>query len=116
MICLFESQDLLGFIDGQIPAPKESTDEHKIWRRTDQLITGWILGSIAGTDVLDAVVGLESSMEVWLELEKLFKSDDNEMQSDMEKDEDEDMEDESESSTSSSSEEEDAATGKLHMH
>ncbi|XP_073033544.1 uncharacterized protein [Primulina eburnea] len=80
MICLFESQDLLGFVDGQIPAPKESMDEQKLWRRTDQLITGWILGSITGTEVLDAVVGLDSSREVWLELEKLFKSDDNEIQ------------------------------------
>ncbi|XP_073043937.1 uncharacterized protein [Primulina eburnea] len=112
MICLFESQDLLGFIDGQIPAPEDSMDEQKLWRRTDQLVTGWILGSITGTDVLDAVVGLKSSMEVWLELEKLFKSDNNEIQSDMEKDEDEDTGDESESSSSSSSEEEDAATGK----
>lgn len=116
MICLFESQDLLGFIDGQIPAPEVSMDEHKLWRRTDQLITGWILGSITGTDLLDAVVGLESSMEVWLELEKLFKSDDDEIQSGVEKDEDEDMEDESESTTSSSSEEEDAATGKDLSH
>ncbi|XP_075497773.1 uncharacterized protein LOC142535009 [Primulina tabacum] len=80
MICLFESQDLLGFVDGQIPAPKESMDEQKLWRRTDLLITGWILGSITGTEVLDAVVGLDSSREVWLELEKLFKSDDNEIQ------------------------------------
>ncbi|XP_073034914.1 uncharacterized protein [Primulina eburnea] len=94
MICLFESQDLLGFVDGQIPAPKESMDEQKLWRRTDQLITGWILGSITGTEVLDAVVGLDSSREVWLELEKLFKSDDNEIQT-----------------SSSSSDEEDAAAG-----
>ncbi|XP_073033542.1 uncharacterized protein [Primulina eburnea] len=80
MICLFESQDLLGFVDGQIPPPKEPMDEQKLWRRTDQLITGWILGSITGTEVLDEVVGLDSSREVWLELEKLFKSDDNEIQ------------------------------------
>ncbi|XP_073278160.1 uncharacterized protein [Primulina huaijiensis] len=99
MICLFESQDLLGFVDGQIPPPQESMDEQKLWRRTDQLITGWILGSITGTEVLDAVVGLDSSREVWLELEKLFKSDDKEIQT-----------------SSSSSDEEDAAGTDFHRY
>ncbi|XP_073156783.1 uncharacterized protein [Henckelia pumila] len=75
MLCLFESQDLLGFVDGQIPPPEESME--KLWRRTDQLITGWILGSITGTDVLDAVVGLDTSREVWLEVGNIFEAADS---------------------------------------
>ncbi|KZV17518.1 hypothetical protein F511_38353 [Dorcoceras hygrometricum] len=82
MMCLLQSQDLLGFIDGQIQQPGESMDEQNLWIRTDQLITGWILGSITGTDVLDSVVILDSSREVWLKLEELFKSEEEEDTSD----------------------------------
>ncbi|XP_073154445.1 uncharacterized protein [Henckelia pumila] len=112
MLCLLESQDLLGFVDGQIPPPEESME--KIWRRTDQLITGWILGSITGTDVLDAVVGLDTSREVWFKLGNIFKAenDDEIIQTGTEKGEDGSVEDESDSSSSSSSDEEDAPTGK----
>lgn len=74
MLCLLESQDLLGFIDGQIPPPslpEESKEDQKLWRRTDRLIMGWILGSV-GKDALAAVVGLESSREVWEMLGNIF--------------------------------------------
>ncbi|XP_073278696.1 uncharacterized protein [Primulina huaijiensis] len=76
MLCLLEGQELLGFIDGQIPPPSrpgESTDhqEHKLWRRTDMLIKGWILGSL-GNDALAAVANVGSSRDVWLKLEIIF--------------------------------------------
>lgn len=77
MVCLLKSQELLDFINDQIPPHEESMEDQKLWRRTDALIKGWILGSITGIDVLDAVVGLETSREVWLELENIFKSDKN---------------------------------------
>ncbi|XP_073152209.1 uncharacterized protein [Henckelia pumila] len=76
MICMLESQDLLGFIDGTTPSPPPDSDNGesmgKLWRRTDRLVKGWIFGSIMH-DALDAVVGLDSSMEVWLKLDNLFK-------------------------------------------
>ncbi|XP_075475508.1 uncharacterized protein LOC142506209 isoform X2 [Primulina tabacum] len=76
MLCLLEGQELWGFIDGQIPSPSrtgESTDhqEHKLWRRTDMLIKGWILGSL-GNDALAAVANVGSSRDVWLKLENIF--------------------------------------------
>ncbi|XP_073150762.1 uncharacterized protein [Henckelia pumila] len=73
MICLLESQGLLGFIDGQIPPPSSPIDDLKLWRRTDRLVKGWILGSI-GKDLLPKVLAESkgSSREVWLELENIF--------------------------------------------
>ncbi|KAI3447210.1 hypothetical protein Pfo_003875 [Paulownia fortunei] len=88
MLCLVEGQGLLGFIDGEIlePLPPENAItvpeggsrtmenvkyERELWRRTDRLVKGWILGSI-GNDALGAVWELETSREVWIELEKIF--------------------------------------------
>lgn len=88
MLCLVESQGVLGFINGEIlePLPPEKANnvpeenskisenvkyEQKLWRRTDRLVKGWILGSI-GNDALGAVWELETAREVWLELEKIF--------------------------------------------
>ncbi|KAG8376224.1 hypothetical protein BUALT_Bualt09G0040800 [Buddleja alternifolia] len=97
MLCLVESQGLLGFIDGETPPPPENAaaEEQKVWRRRDRLVKGWILGSV-GEDALDAVVGLDTAMDVWLELEKIFS----------EKADESDNIDESQSSGTDSSEEE----------
>ncbi|KAG8391307.1 hypothetical protein BUALT_Bualt01G0174300 [Buddleja alternifolia] len=97
MLCLVESQDLLGFIDGETPPLPENAaaEEQKVWRRRDRLVKGWILGSV-GEDALDAVVGLDTAMDVWLELEKIFS----------EKADESDNIDESQSSGTDSSEEE----------
>ncbi|KAA8544477.1 hypothetical protein F0562_022483 [Nyssa sinensis] len=77
MVGLLESQDLLGFIDGTNMAPDKkisvSTTEienpdYLLWRRTDRLIKGWIIGSLS-EEVLDLVVGLNTARDVWAKLE-----------------------------------------------
>ncbi|XP_073156779.1 uncharacterized protein [Henckelia pumila] len=71
MLCLLEGQGLLGFIDGHISMDQD----HRLWRRTDRLIKGWILGSLANDhDSLAAVARLGSSREVWLSLENIFNN------------------------------------------
>ncbi|CAH1448934.1 unnamed protein product [Lactuca virosa] len=61
IICLLESRGMLGFIDGTFVRPeasssssvsgKEKVDElethHRLWRRSDPLVKGWILGSLS---------------------------------------------------------------------
>ncbi|XP_057770656.1 protein ACCELERATED CELL DEATH 6-like [Salvia miltiorrhiza] len=77
MVCLLESQDVAGFVDGEIVAPeKHEAEQWKLWRRTDRLVKGWILGSV-GADVLDAVRDKETARDVWLELDNIFKEDDD---------------------------------------
>ncbi|XP_073152060.1 uncharacterized protein [Henckelia pumila] len=71
MVCLLESQGLMSFVEGQIPPLSEESPEHILWKRTDKLIKGWILGSI-GNDALAMMVGLSSSKEVWLKLRDIF--------------------------------------------
>ncbi|KAH6827720.1 hypothetical protein C2S53_015688 [Perilla frutescens var. hirtella] len=70
MLCLLESQGMLGFIDGGIIQPPDG-DELKLWRRTDRLVKGWILGSI-GRDALNLVWEKETAKDVWLELHNIF--------------------------------------------
>lgn len=79
MLCLLESQDLLGFVNGELlPAWKNA---HNQRRRTDRLVKGWILGSV-GKDVLERVWEKQTARDVWLELESIFreKEDDHQNQ------------------------------------
>lgn len=69
MLCLLESQDVVGFVDGRIISPP--SDDQKLWSRTDRLVKGWILGSI-GRDAVDAVWEKKTARDVWTELDNVF--------------------------------------------
>ncbi|KAK6147604.1 hypothetical protein DH2020_018516 [Rehmannia glutinosa] len=82
MLCLMESQGLLGFVDGEIYPPEKATDvdgkitnsndyNYVVWRRSDRLVKGWILGAVS-EEVVDSVVTFETARDVWLELENTF--------------------------------------------
>ncbi|XP_024959082.1 uncharacterized protein LOC112500057 [Cynara cardunculus var. scolymus] len=45
MLCLFESHGMLGFINNADNFP--AADDKKLWRRSDALVKGWILGSLS---------------------------------------------------------------------
>ncbi|KAK6126737.1 hypothetical protein DH2020_039508 [Rehmannia glutinosa] len=86
MLCLIQSQGLLGFIDGTIAPPPETVadpadgtatagvtnQDYDLWVRTDMLVKGWILCSL-NDDVVYAVSMLRTSREVWMELENKFR-------------------------------------------
>ncbi|XP_047952686.1 uncharacterized protein LOC125198376 isoform X2 [Salvia hispanica] len=68
MLCLLESQGLVGFIDGKVPPPQNSNVV--AWRRTDWLVKGWILGTLSN-EVIESV-NSHSARTVWLKLECMF--------------------------------------------
>ncbi|KAL0333696.1 UNVERIFIED_CONTAM: hypothetical protein Sangu_1525800 [Sesamum angustifolium] len=80
MLCIIQSQGLLGFIDGTNPPPPPETaadattavPDYDIWSRTDVLLKGWILCSLED-DIAYEVLELQTSGEVWLELENKFQ-------------------------------------------
>ncbi|KAL7611912.1 hypothetical protein Lser_V15G06045 [Lactuca serriola] len=97
MLCLLESHGMLGFIDGTHVSPqtshnvseKENVGEdhqthHKLWRRSDALVKGWILGALSKqtltyvVDRLKAKLSQERNVadfcgkEVWDELETMY--------------------------------------------
>ncbi|KAI3495760.1 hypothetical protein L1887_38106 [Cichorium endivia] len=50
MRCLLESHDMLGFITGQflyLTAAREGGESFRLWRRSDAVVKGWILGSLS---------------------------------------------------------------------
>lgn len=78
MLCLIEGQGLVGFIDGTIlppPPPPPGTvgnnDCVVLWRRSDMLLKGWILGSLIDNMVTE-FAALGNSRYVWLSLEYTF--------------------------------------------
>ncbi|KAI3447205.1 hypothetical protein Pfo_003870 [Paulownia fortunei] len=92
MLCLIESQDLLGFIDGSISPPPEtvSTDssdgstamrnqDYALWKRTDRLLKGWILGSLH-ENMISEVAALNTARDVWLHLENKSRELSNQLQ------------------------------------
>ncbi|GKV50857.1 hypothetical protein SLEP1_g57540 [Rubroshorea leprosula] len=79
-MALIESQELLGFIDGEygMHDPKVLSNEKEVpnptyatWRRSDRLLRGWITGTLS-KEVLGIAVGLETASEVWKALEDHF--------------------------------------------
>ncbi|KAL0333703.1 UNVERIFIED_CONTAM: hypothetical protein Sangu_1526500 [Sesamum angustifolium] len=98
MLCLIESQGLLGFIDGTNKPPPPETGgngttsqdidetggdgttsedienpDYVQWRRSDVLLKGWILCSLNDDVVSTVTLGLETSRDVWVELENKFQ-------------------------------------------
>ncbi|KAI9196207.1 hypothetical protein LWI28_021934 [Acer negundo] len=83
VLALIESQDLLGFITGDIPQPAteiEGTDG-KVpnpalapWKRTDRLVKAWIMTTIS-EEALGTVVGLTTSFDVWKALTNAYSQD-----------------------------------------
>ncbi|GKV46780.1 hypothetical protein SLEP1_g53748 [Rubroshorea leprosula] len=80
MMALIESQELLGFINGEyeMPNPKVLSNEKEVpnptyatWRRSNHLLRGWITDTLS-KEVLGIAVGLETSLEVWKALEDHF--------------------------------------------
>ncbi|GER36061.1 ankyrin repeat-containing protein [Striga asiatica] len=86
LLCLIEAHDLTRFIDGTIPPPnpppavaspaaaddedaRRSRDDDNVAWRTDRVVKGWILGSLADP-VLRTVAHLANARDVWAELEK----------------------------------------------
>lgn len=82
MLGLIESQNLVGFIDGEYPQPdqqilssdgksQETNPEYVRWRNSDRLLRGWITGTLS-EEILGHAVGLETSAAVWKALENAF--------------------------------------------
>uniref|UniRef100_A0A5K0Y4A1 Retrotransposon gag domain-containing protein n=1 Tax=Nymphaea colorata TaxID=210225 RepID=A0A5K0Y4A1_9MAGN len=73
---MVESQNLYGFLTGDIPAPQETLIEglkevqnptYIAWKKTDRLLRGWITSTLSES-VLGQIVGLETSADIWKSL------------------------------------------------
>ncbi|GAV68267.1 LOW QUALITY PROTEIN: UBN2_3 domain-containing protein, partial [Cephalotus follicularis] len=80
ILSLIESQDLLGFINGQTPTPEREiqgineqyiTNPDISWRKTDRLVKAWITGTLSD-HILGHVIGTESSHNLRTILTKAF--------------------------------------------
>ncbi|GAV80630.1 UBN2_3 domain-containing protein, partial [Cephalotus follicularis] len=81
IISLIESHDLLGFLNGQTPAPEielPSTNDQRVtnldytsWRKSSRLVKAWITGTLS-EEVLGHVVGTETSQNLWTILNKAY--------------------------------------------
>ncbi|KAF5760052.1 putative ankyrin repeat-containing domain, PGG domain, retrotransposon Copia-like protein [Helianthus annuus] len=85
MLCLVDSHDMLGFIDGTLKKPKENNAsktkanmpafaaKYREWKRSDTLVKGWIFGSLS-EDVMGTVVGLQTARDVWNKLKVNYRT------------------------------------------
>lgn len=68
MLCLVESQGLVGFIDGKTPPPPKEHVDYGAWRRTDWLVKGWILGALSA-EIVPHIAHFDSARKVWFDIE-----------------------------------------------
>ncbi|KAL8239743.1 hypothetical protein R6Q59_016310 [Mikania micrantha] len=47
MRCLLQSHDMLGFISSHALGKEKVGDDDMLWKRSDALVKGWILGSLS---------------------------------------------------------------------
>ncbi|KAJ1428319.1 gag-polypeptide of LTR copia-type [Sesbania bispinosa] len=94
-LALAESQDLVGHLTNEDPAPTQYTtpDSNNItnsepftpkltnkfvtWRKADRLLRGWIIGTLS-EEALGLVVGLDTSHAVWDALKDAYAEDSQE--------------------------------------
>ncbi|KAK9073670.1 hypothetical protein SSX86_006264 [Deinandra increscens subsp. villosa] len=79
MLCLLESHDMLSFINENPPVEnsvlgKEKAGDYMLWRRSDALVRGWILGSLS-EQPLKSVLKTNTdftSKDVWDQLHTIY--------------------------------------------
>ncbi|KAJ1419661.1 Zinc finger, CCHC-type [Sesbania bispinosa] len=94
-LALVESQDLVGHLTNEDPAPTQYTtpdsnnitnsetftpkltNEFVTWRKADRLLRGWIIGTLS-EEALGLVVGLDTSHAVWDALKDAYAEDSQE--------------------------------------
>ncbi|GAU19509.1 hypothetical protein TSUD_77530 [Trifolium subterraneum] len=90
-LALAESQDLVGHLTNEDPAPTQYTtnttnseqfvpkltDEFVTWRKADRLLRGWIIGTLS-EEALGLVVGIDTAHAVWDALKDAYAEDSQE--------------------------------------
>ena len=71
MVCLMESNEMMGFINGRFKKPQETGGNYWKWKRSDTLVRGWIFGSMC-EDVMTTVMGHTTTKDVWIKLRTTY--------------------------------------------
>ncbi|XP_019251083.1 PREDICTED: uncharacterized protein LOC109230000 [Nicotiana attenuata] len=61
----------LGFVDGDCKRPKPDSSNYRLWERCDDMVTSWILNSLA-KEIADSVEYMTDAVELWKELEDRY--------------------------------------------
>ncbi|KAM3265439.1 hypothetical protein P3L10_002433 [Capsicum annuum] len=61
----------LGFINGEYKRPDPGTSRYRQWERCDDMVTSWILNSLA-KEITDIVEYVNDSFELWKELDNWY--------------------------------------------
>ncbi|KAL8239945.1 hypothetical protein R6Q59_016512 [Mikania micrantha] len=78
MWCLLQSHDMLGFISSPVSGEEKVGDDDMLWRRSDALVKGWILGSLSQQTLEYFVKPIPdkdlAAKDVWDKLQSLYGS------------------------------------------
>ncbi|KAH0757100.1 hypothetical protein KY290_020593 [Solanum tuberosum] len=61
----------LGFVTGDCKKPAANSPQLRLWQRCDDMVTSWILNSLA-KEIADSVEYVNDSVELWKELEDRY--------------------------------------------
>ncbi|XP_074282810.1 uncharacterized protein LOC141607360 [Silene latifolia] len=65
------AKDKMGYIDGTITKPAETSDDFKIWRSTNALVTAWLSNSIE-TELAKSISYRPEAKQVWENIKQRF--------------------------------------------
>ncbi|XP_058204966.1 uncharacterized protein LOC131318929 [Rhododendron vialii] len=66
-----KKRGLTGFTDGTVKEDIANQDYYKAWKRSDNLVQGWILATLT-QDIRLVMLDWETAKELWMQLEKMF--------------------------------------------
>ncbi|KAK6164755.1 hypothetical protein DH2020_001619 [Rehmannia glutinosa] len=71
MVIALGAKTKLGFINGKIAVPAETSPKYDMWKKADCMVISWILNSIS-RDIVDAFIYANSAKELWDDLAQRF--------------------------------------------
>lgn len=71
ILIALSTKSKLGFIDGTCKAPDATSPDYKLWNKSNDMVTSWLLNSLS-KDIVDSVIYSKTAEDLWKDLEDKF--------------------------------------------
>nr|KYP41320.1 hypothetical protein KK1_037312 [Cajanus cajan] len=71
IVIALESENKMGFVDGLIPKPTDST-KLSLWKRNDSIVRSWLLNSV-NKDIVTSVIYSSTATILWEDLNSRYR-------------------------------------------
>ena len=72
MTLALSAKNKMGFVDGSIERPDETSNLFHNWNRVNSMVISWLLNSLS-TDISESVLFLQTAEEIWSEINQRYE-------------------------------------------